>query len=109
MLPAAIVDSTLDSCVPLLDADDAVIDGGNSYYRDDIARAKALAGQRASTTSTAGRAVASGALDRGYCLMIGGEDAVVAAARPDLQDDRPRRSASAEPTPSRGRTRRHRP
>ena len=38
MLPAAIVDSTLDRLVPLLDGDDAVIDGGNSYYRDDITR-----------------------------------------------------------------------
>ncbi len=45
MLPAAIVDQTLDQLVPLLDADDIVIDGGNSYYRDDITRAKQLAVQ----------------------------------------------------------------
>jgi 6-phosphogluconate dehydrogenase len=43
MLPAAIVQSTLDQLLPLLEADDAVIDGGNSYYRDDITRAKQLA------------------------------------------------------------------
>jgi 6-phosphogluconate dehydrogenase len=42
MLPAAIVDSTLDQLVPLFDAGDAIIDGGNSYYRDDITRAKKL-------------------------------------------------------------------
>ena len=61
MLPAAIVDSTLDQLVPLLDSDDAVIDGGNSYYRDDITRAKQLAREAESTTSTAGRAAVSGA------------------------------------------------
>src|SRR4051812_39291997 len=42
MVPAAVVDSTLDKLVPLLDQDDTVIDGGNSYYRDDIVRARAL-------------------------------------------------------------------
>ncbi len=46
MLPAAIVDSTLDRLVPLLDGDDAVIDGGNSYYRDDITRAKGAGAKR---------------------------------------------------------------
>ena len=60
MLPAAIVQQTLDQLAPLLDADDAVIDGGNSYYRDDIARAKQLASKKISITSTAGRAVACG-------------------------------------------------
>src|ERR1700733_5328731 len=42
MVPPGIVESTLDQLVPLLDADDVVIDGGNSYYRDDITRSKAL-------------------------------------------------------------------
>ena len=42
MIPAGVVQSTLDRLVPLLDPDDIVIDGGNSYYRDDITRAKAL-------------------------------------------------------------------
>src|SRR5580658_485266 len=45
MLPAAIVDQTLDSLVPLLSEDDIVIDGGNSYYRDDITRSARLHGQ----------------------------------------------------------------
>src|SRR5260370_26713441 len=46
MVPAAIVQSTLDQLVPLLDPDDIVIDGGNSYYRDDISRAKVLQASR---------------------------------------------------------------
>ncbi|MEV4516343.1 NAD(P)-binding domain-containing protein [Dactylosporangium sp. NPDC049525] len=46
MLPAAAVQSTLDQLIPLLDPDDMVIDGGNSYYRDDIARARQLAEHR---------------------------------------------------------------
>lgn len=45
MLPAAVVDASIAELVPLLDADDIVIDGGNSYYKDDIARAKRLAEQ----------------------------------------------------------------
>ena len=45
MVPAGIVDSTLEQLVPLLDPDDVLIDGGNSYYRDDITRSKALAPQ----------------------------------------------------------------
>ena len=59
MLPAAIVQSTLEQLMPLLDAEDAVIDGGNSYYRDDITRAK-RSRRRGSTTSTAGRAAGFG-------------------------------------------------
>ncbi len=77
MVPAAVVDSTLDQLVPLLDADDTVIDGGNSYYRDDIVRAKALAekGLHYVDMGTSGGVFG---LDRGYCLMIGGDDTAVA-------------------------------
>lgn len=60
MLPAAIVDSILDQLEPLLEPGDILIDGGNSYYRDDITRAKRLATSRC-TMSTAGPAVGSGA------------------------------------------------
>ena len=60
MLPAAIVDSTLDQLVPLFQPDDAIIDGGNSYYRDDITRAKQLRAATRSTTSIAGPAAACG-------------------------------------------------
>jgi 6-phosphogluconate dehydrogenase len=59
MVPAAAVDATLDDLAAAR-AGDVVIDGGNSYYRDDVERAKRLAA-RGSTTSTAGRAAACGA------------------------------------------------
>ena len=77
MVPAAVVDSTLDMLVPLLEADDTVIDGGNSYYRDDITRAKALAekGLHYIDMGTSGGVFG---LHRGYCLMIGGDDTAVA-------------------------------
>ncbi|MBO0820033.1 MAG: NAD(P)-binding domain-containing protein, partial [Nocardiopsaceae bacterium] len=72
MVPAAIVDSTLEKLVPLLDSDDAVIDGGNSYYRDDITRSKAL---RSSGIHYVDVGTSGGVwgLERGYCLMIGGD------------------------------------
>ena len=61
MVPAGVVESTLEQLRPLLDADDIVIDGGNSYYRDDITRAKRAQAGTASTTSTSAPAAASGA------------------------------------------------
>ena len=77
MVPAAVVEPTLDMLVPLLEADDTVIDGGNSYYRDDIVRAKALAekGLHYVDMGTSGGVFG---LERGYCLMIGGDDTAVA-------------------------------
>ena len=57
MVPAAVVDSTIDELLPHLDEGDIIIDGGNSYYRDDIDRA-ATRSRAASTTSTAARAAA---------------------------------------------------
>ena len=76
MVPAAVVDSTLDRLVPLLDADDTVIDGGNSYYREDIVRAQALRekGLHYVDMGTSGGVFG---LERGYCLMIGGDDTAV--------------------------------
>ena len=76
MLPAAIVDSTLDDLVPLLAPGDTVIDGGNSYYRDDITRAKQLVTQDIHYVDC-GTSGGVWGLDRGYCLMIGGESEVV--------------------------------
>jgi len=72
MVPAAVVDRVLDDLAPLLAAGDIVIDGGNSYYRDDIARAEKLAakGLHYLDCGTSGGVFG---LDRGYCLMIGGE------------------------------------
>jgi 6-phosphogluconate dehydrogenase len=81
MVPAAVVDGTLDELVPLLDEGDAVIDGGNSYYRDDIRRAKRLAedGIHYVDVGTSGGVWG---LDRGYCLMIGGPDEAVGRLDP---------------------------
>src|SRR5215475_12060856 len=76
MLPAAIVDQTLDELVPLLEPDDVVIDGGNSYYRDDIARAKRLSAEQIHYIDC-GTSGGVWGLDRGYSLMIGGAKAAV--------------------------------
>jgi len=76
MVPAMIVDEVLAQLAPLLEAGDMVIDGGNSYYRDDIRRAAQLRrhGVHYVDVGTSG-GVAGG--ERGYCLMIGGEKAIV--------------------------------
>src|SRR5262249_2641404 len=73
MVPAGVVESTLEQLRPLLEADDIVIDGGNSYYRDDLTRAADLKrdGIHYVDVGTSGGVWG---LDRGYCLMIGGED-----------------------------------
>jgi 6-phosphogluconate dehydrogenase len=76
MIPAASVDATLNNLVPLLDRGDIVVDGGNSYYHDDIRRAKQLAPQGIHYVDCG---VSGGVwgLERGYCVMIGGETEVV--------------------------------
>jgi 6-phosphogluconate dehydrogenase len=76
MMPAAVVDPTLKTLIPLLEEDDVVIDGGNSYYHDDIRRAAELKlkGIHYVDAGTSGGVWGS---ERGYCLMIGGEDAAV--------------------------------
>ena len=99
MLPAAIVDSTLDQLVPLLEPGDAVIDGGNSYYRDDITRAKRLVAHNVHYVDC-GTSGGVWGLERGYCLMIGGETEVVNRLDPIFKSIAPG-AASAESTPSR--------
>ena len=76
MVPAGSVDATLDALIPKLDAGDIVIDGGNSHYRDYILRAARLAerGLHFVDCGTSGGVLG---LDRGYCLMIGGETEIV--------------------------------
>jgi 6-phosphogluconate dehydrogenase len=81
MVPAAVVDSTLDELVPLLSEGDIVIDGGNSYYRDDITRARRLADHKVHYVDVGTSGGVFG-LERGFCLMIGGEDDVVAHLDP---------------------------
>jgi 6-phosphogluconate dehydrogenase len=76
MLPAAYVDSTLEGLAPFLEKGDALVDGGNSNYQDDIARAKRLAPQGLHYVDM-GTSGGVWGLERGYCLMIGGEPEVV--------------------------------
>jgi 6-phosphogluconate dehydrogenase len=76
MVPAAVVDKALGSLVPLLQPGDIVIDGGNSYYHDDIRRAETLR-QCGIHFVDAGTSGGVWGLERGYCLMIGGEEEVV--------------------------------
>ena len=101
MVPAAIVQTTLDQLTGLLEAGDIVIDGGNSYYRDDITRAKQLApmGIHYIDCGTSGGVWG---LDRGYCLMIGGESEPVEHLDPIFATIAPGES-SAAPTPNRTR------
>ena len=81
MVPAAVVDSTLQELAGKLDAGDIVIDGGNSYYIDDIRRAKELTtkGLHYVDVGTSGGVWG---LERGYCQMIGGEKQIVAHLDP---------------------------
>jgi 6-phosphogluconate dehydrogenase len=72
MVPAAVVDSTLQELAPRLEPGDAIIDGGNSYYIDDIRRAKELRQKRLSYVDV-GTSGGVWGLERGYCQMIGGE------------------------------------
>jgi len=76
MVPAAVVDPTLENLIPFLELDDVVIDGGNSFYQDDIRRAAELKpkGIHYVDVGTSGGVWGS---ERGYCLMIGGDEAVV--------------------------------
>jgi len=76
MVPAAVVDPTLKALVPLLERDDVVIDGGNSYYHDDIRRAAELKPKGIHYVDVGTSGGVWGA-ERGYCLMIGGDEIVV--------------------------------
>ena len=76
MVPAAFVDATIADLVPLLASGDTLIDGGNSHYHDDIARAKAL-GPKGIHYIDMGTSGGVWGLERGYCLMIGGEVEIV--------------------------------
>lgn len=81
MVPAAVTGATIDALAAHLDADDIIIDGGNSYYHDDLLRAQALKprGVHYVDCGTSGGVFGR---ERGYCLMIGGEEAVVKHLEP---------------------------
>ncbi len=81
MVPAAVVDHSIASLVPLLEAGDAIIDGGNSYYVDDIRRAKELSAKGIHYVDV-GTSGGVWGLERGYCMMIGGEGDIVKSLDP---------------------------
>ncbi len=92
MVPAAVVDSTIADLLPYLDAGDILIDGGNSYYVDDIRRAKELTIRKIHYVDV-GTSGGVWGLERGYCMMIGGEtdvvkrlDPIFAALAPGMGD-----------------------
>src|SRR5271154_3341944 len=76
MVPAAVVDKTIADLLPALEPGDTLIDGGNSYYIDDIRRAKELAPRQIHYVDV-GTSGGVWGLERGYCMMIGGENAAV--------------------------------
>ncbi|MCX6392171.1 MAG: decarboxylating 6-phosphogluconate dehydrogenase [Actinobacteria bacterium] len=99
MVPAAIVQKMVDELKELLEDDDTLIDGGNSYYRDDIKHAKELAAKGIHFVDC-GTSGGVWGLERGYSLMIGGEDKAVQRLDPIWKTIAPG-EGSAEPTPGR--------
>jgi 6-phosphogluconate dehydrogenase len=81
MVPAGVVDDTISGIAPLLDEGDILIDGGNSYYIDDLRRAKELASRRIHYVDV-GTSGGVWGLERGYCMMIGGEAQVIGQLDP---------------------------
>jgi 6-phosphogluconate dehydrogenase len=102
MVPAAAVDPTLKALIPFLQVDDVIIDGGNSHYHDDIRRAAELKPKGIHYVDVGTSGGVWGA-ERGYCLMIGGDDAVVQRIDPILSALAPRID-SAPRTPGREKT-----
>ena len=100
MIPAAYVDSTLDHLAPLLDRDDILIDGGNSYYVDDIRRAATLKAKGLHYVD-AGTSGGIWGADRGYCQMIGGEEAIVKHLDPIFAALAPGEDTASSRTPGR--------
>ena len=99
MVPAAFAGSTAEALAGLMQADDVIIDGGNSFYRDDVARATLFA-ERGIHYVDVGTSGGVFGLERGFCMMIGGEGEVVARLDPIFAALAPGRGA-AEPTPGR--------
>ncbi len=106
MIPAAYVDGLIDELLPLLSAGDTLIDGGNSYYKDDIARARRL-NEHAIHYVDCGTSGGVWGRERGYCLMIGGEtetverlDPVFAALAPGLGEIPRTAGHSGPPSPA---------
>jgi 6-phosphogluconate dehydrogenase len=106
MVPAAAVDKVLDDLVSLLEPDDIVVDGGNSYYHDDIRRAGALK-EKSIQYVDVGVSGGVWGLERGYCMMIGGEveavqrlDPIFRALAPGVAEASRTPGRTGEPTPA---------
>ncbi|HEY4752698.1 MAG TPA: NADP-dependent phosphogluconate dehydrogenase, partial [Candidatus Limnocylindrales bacterium] len=104
MVPAASVDATIAELEPLLAPGDIVIDGGNSWYRDDIRHAKELAA-RGINFVDCGTSGGTWGVERGYCLMVGGPDEAVQTLDPILRalapgHERAERTPGREGTPT---------
>jgi 6-phosphogluconate dehydrogenase len=99
MAPAAFVDQSIADLMPLLEPGDTLIDGGNSYYIDDIRRAKQLAAKQIDYLDV-GTSGGVWGLERGYCMMIGGADKAVQRLDPILKTLAPGRG-TIERTPGR--------
>jgi 6-phosphogluconate dehydrogenase len=102
MIPAGAVDGMLEQLVPLLAPGDLVVDGGNSYYKDDLARAARL-GANGLHYVDVGVSGGVWGLERGYCLMVGGEQESAARLAPVFETLAPG-EAAAPPTPGRAAT-----
>ena len=99
MVPAGVVDLALESLLPLLDSGDIVVDGGNSHYHDDLRRGLQLQARGVHYLDVGTSGGVAG-LDRGYCLMIGGDRAVVEHLRPIFASLAPGMGAATQ-TPGR--------
>ena len=106
MVPAALVGRIVDELTAHLEPGDVIVDGGNSYYRDDIDRAASLAGQGVHLVDVGTSGGVYG-LERGFCLMIGGEDEIVerlspifASIAPGIGDAPRTPGRSGDPSPS---------
>ncbi len=106
MVPAAVVDQTIEALAERMEAGDIIIDGGNSYYKDDIARARRL-GPKGIHYVDVGTSGGVFGLERGYCLMIGGEtetverlEPIMLSLAPGMGDVERTESRTGNPTPS---------
>ena len=99
MVPAAFTEQTVTDVAAVLDAGDSIIDGGNSDWRDDIRRATALLDAQIHYVDVGTSGGVFG-LERGFCLMVGGDEAAVHAPRARVRHARPRlRSRAAHSGP----------
>src|SRR5262249_62320844 len=96
MVPAGAVDETIAALVPQLEAGDILIDGGNSYYIDDIRRAKELASKSIHYVDV-GTSGGVWGLERGYCMMIGGGKGAGGRLAPLFRAPAPRRGDNPRP------------